>query len=382
MSPISPLPNALVLCLLAPVGTAFAAGTAAPAAKGPALVEVAHFEHQATGVAVAEDGRTFVNFPRWTEDAPISVGEVVDGKVKPYPDEEWNSWRNAKKNEISPKDHFVCVQSVVADGKGSLWVVDPAAPATGFLVPAGPKLVRIDLKTNKVADTIAFDQKVAPQGTYLNDVRLSPDGTHAYLTDSGPTGALIVVDLKTGKPRRLLSGHPTVQAEKDVVVKHDGQPIRRPDGRGIEFSADGIELSKDGETLYWQAVTGHTLYSISTKVLDDEDASADQVAAAVKKVGENGVSDGLWLDRKGRMYISDAEDDAVKRREGDKVSVLLQDERLRWPDTFSQGPDGAIYVTASRIMDMSWYKPDSPIALSTTLFKFDPDAEPGAAPAK
>jgi hypothetical protein len=88
------------------------------------LQAVATFDHQVT---VATDGWIFVNFPRWTEDAPISVGELrPDGSIKPYPDEEWNAWRNARMSEVSPKDHFVCVQSVVADQRGSLWVVDPA----------------------------------------------------------------------------------------------------------------------------------------------------------------------------------------------------------------------------------------------------------------
>ncbi|MBL7406347.1 hypothetical protein INQ30_28970, partial [Escherichia coli] len=77
-----------------------------------------------------------------------------DGQVKPYPNVEWNAWRNVKKNELTPHDHFVCVQSVVADGRGSLWVVDAAAPATARDVPGGPKLVRIDLKANQVAQTI------------------------------------------------------------------------------------------------------------------------------------------------------------------------------------------------------------------------------------
>ena len=69
------------------------------------------------------------------------------------------------------RDHFVCVQSVVADAHGNLWVVDPAAPATAPVVQGGPKLVRIDLKANKVAQVIRFDETVAPQGSYLNDVR-------------------------------------------------------------------------------------------------------------------------------------------------------------------------------------------------------------------
>ena len=54
-------------------------------------------------------------------------------------------------------------------------MIDPAAPATGFIVPGGPKLVEIDLKTDKVVQNYRFGGDVAPQGSYLNDVRLSPD---------------------------------------------------------------------------------------------------------------------------------------------------------------------------------------------------------------
>jgi hypothetical protein len=48
------------------------------------LHQVATFEHQVTGVTVSRDGRIFVNFPRLTEDAPVSVAEVThDGQIKP-----------------------------------------------------------------------------------------------------------------------------------------------------------------------------------------------------------------------------------------------------------------------------------------------------------
>ncbi len=85
------------------------------------LQQVAAFDHQATGVAVSETGRIFVNFPRWTEDAPLSVAEVnKDGNLTPYPNTEWNSWRNAEGKKKHPANHWVCVQSVVTDGKGGL----------------------------------------------------------------------------------------------------------------------------------------------------------------------------------------------------------------------------------------------------------------------
>lgn len=356
-------------CVCGIVSAESASGQPAAQAR---LQQVAAFDHQVTGVTVASDGRIFVNFPRWTEDAPVSVAEVAsDGSIRPYPDEKWNAWRNAKRDEMDAGLHFVCVQSVVADDHGNLWVLDPAAPAQSTLVPGGPKLVKIDLASNQVKQIIAFDQQAAPQGSYLNDVRFSADGRLAYITDSGAQGALLVVDLASGTARRVLDGHPSTQPEKGVVIKTDGKELRRPDGRGVEFSADGIALSPDGQYLYWQAIKGRTLYRIPTSALADASLPEKDVAGKVEKVGENGPADGLLIDRQGRMYISAVEENAIKVRDGDKVSMLLQDSRLRWPDTFSLGPDGTVYVTSSRIMDMHWFKPENPPSLKTTLFRIE-----------
>jgi sugar lactone lactonase YvrE len=362
---------ALAMALLAPAS--FAQQQAAPSPGGAARLQlVASFEHQVTGVTVAADGRVFVNFPRWSEDAPVSVAEVTrDGGIRPYPDEAWNAWRNVKRDQITPGDHFVCVQSVVADGRGNLWVVDPAAPGQGYVVPGGAKLVRIDLAANRVAQVIRFDETVAPLSSYINDVRLSPDGRHAYLTDAGAKGALIVVDLPGGQARRVLDGHPSTQPEKGVVVKTDGQELRRPDGRGVEFAADSIALSPDGRHLYWKALTGRTLYRIATEALSDSRLPAKELESRVERVGESEPTDGLWIDKGGRLYLSAIEGNAVKVRDGGRDTTLVQDDRLRWPDTFSEGPDGTIYVTSSRIQDMSWFKPENGPRLTTQLWRIE-----------
>lgn len=349
---------------------AFADRSPAGGESSARLVEVATFDHQVTGVTVSADGRIFVNFPRWTEDTSTSVAEITqDGSLRPYPNGEWNAWRNAKRDEITPDDHWVCVQSVVADQRGNLWVLDPGAPAQAQVVPGAPKLVRIDLALDEVVQTIAFDTSIAPQGSYLNDVRFSADGRFAYITDSGVQGAIVVVDLESGSARRVLDGHPSTQADPTVTVKADGQPLRRPDGRGVEFSADGIALSPDGRYLYWQAVKGKTLYRVATEALHNVELPPDQVAAQVERIGENGPADGLLFDQQGRLYISAIEEHAIKIREGENLRTLVHDPGLRWPDTFAAGPDGTIYVTDSRIPDMNWFKPDSPSALPTRLLK-------------
>ena len=366
---------ALSRLALATLLTALPLAPAAFAAESSAKLEkVASFDHQVTGVTVSENGRIFVNLPRWTEDSEVSVAELKpDGSLVPYPDPAWNGWRNAKRDELTPSGHWVCVQSVVADKQGNLWVIDPGAPAQAQVVPGAPKLVKVDLATNQPVQVFSFDESLAPQGSYLNDVRLSPDGGFAYITDSGTRGAIVVVNLKTGKARRTLDGHPSTQAEKGVKVKADGKPLARPDGRGVEFSADGIALSADGQYLYWQAVKGTTLYRVPTAAL--QTASPEELGSKVETVGKNGPADGLLMDAQGKLYVSSVEENAVKVREADQLKVLVQDDDLRWPDTFAQGPDGTVYVTDSRIPDMNWFDPKQGPALKTTLYRLEPKAQ-------
>ncbi|CAM3662529.1 Major royal jelly protein [Bordetella sputigena] len=336
------------------------------------LNTIAEFDHQVTGVTVAEDGRIFVNFPRWTEDAPISVAEVLpDGGLRPYPDQEWNSWRNETAFEKSLDQHFVCVQALYADGRGTLWVVDPGAPGNERVLPGAAKLVCIDLASDSVRRVISMPPDVAKQGSYLNDIRLSPDGKTAYLTDSGAEGAIVVLDVESGESFRALAGHPSTQLEKDVIVEVDGAPLRRPDGRQPMFASDGIALSNDGATLYWQALTGRTLYSIDTALLR-KDRSEEQREQGVRKVGTTHVSDGLLISREGSLYLTAVGNNAVTRWTGSTTEVAVQDQQLRWPDTMAEGPDGVIYVTASHIQDTYWFKPGAPAAVRTALFCFTP----------
>src|SRR5436305_11274689 len=124
-----------------------------------ALTEVFHDDHfQLTGVSVSKTGRLFVNYPRWSDSYRYAVVEIgKDGSAKPFPDEDWNVWDS---KPSSAGKHFVCVQSVVVDDSDTLWVLDPAAPLLASVVPGGPKLVAIDLKTNRVSRVIDFGSDV------------------------------------------------------------------------------------------------------------------------------------------------------------------------------------------------------------------------------
>ena len=337
------------------------------------ISRVATFQHQVTGVAVSETGRIFVNFPRWSEDAPVSLAELTpDGKLHPYPDEEWNRYRNAA--PLPAGDHFVCVQAETADGHGSLWVIDPAAPNTEFIVPGGPKLVKIDLAGNKVSRVYPFDTSVAPQGSYLNDVRLSPDGKTAFITDSGAVGAIVVVDLASGTGRRVLEGDVSTQVDKSVKVRIGGRELRQPDGRGVQFAADSISIDPKGEYLYWQPLTGTMLYRAPTAALADASLSPKQMAQKVEKVSDSEPNDGLWQDSSGRLFFTAVQESAVQSQEPGASSrtTLVSDPRLRWPDTFAQGPDGTLYVTNSDITDSPRFNAGGWRAKSFNLWRIQP----------
>ncbi len=327
-------------------------------------------DFQLTGVAVSKSGRMFVNFPRWSDKYDNAVVEVMkDGSTKPFPDKNWNVW---DMKPASAGSHFVCVQSVVVDDTDTLWVIDPAAPLLGSIVPGGPKLLSIDLSTNQVTHVYPFGPDTALTNSYLNDIRIDTQRKFVYLTDSG-AGGIVTVDLNSGTAHRALDGNPSVMAEKGIHISVNGKPVIGPTGKPPQFNSDGIALSHDGEYLYYQALTGATLYRIKTSLLRQTGGPSAAIDAGVEKVAKTFPVDGLWMDAQDRVYLSNINESAVYRFANGKMEKLLSDTRLEWPDTFSQGSDGAIYITASHINDGPQYNHGkSSRTKPYTVFKFMP----------
>ncbi|RRW42262.1 gluconolaconase [Pseudomonas luteola] len=314
----------------------------------------AFYDAMPTGVTVSEQGRLFVNFPQWGDNAPFSVGEIRDGKVVPYPDQAINT-----PDQKAPAKHFISVQSVVADGQGRLWVLDTAAPKFSAPQPGGTKLVAIDLKSNKVVKTLVFPANVILPSTYVNDMRFDfrsgKEGT-VYVTDSsvsGP-GAIIVMDIATGKATRRLDGDISTSADKRFIPTVEGEAMlaRGADGTAKPFgvASDGIALSPDGQTLYFSPLSSRHLYAVPTRLLRDEHVTEAQLSAAVLDMGEKGASDGLEADANGAVYASDYEHNGIRKRLADGTwQTIVHDPRAIWPDTLSIGPDGYLYFTANQL---------------------------------
>ena len=158
---------------------AFAAGS-----PGGRYTVVARFwDAMPTGVTVSRHGRTFVNFPRCGDDVPFTVAELRGGKPVAYPNAEVN-----RQDAADLAGHLQSVQSVVVDPVDRLWILDTGSPLFAGSSYGGPKLVAVDLHTDRIVRTILFPPEVVPANSYPNDVRFDlrrGAGGMAFITDSG-----------------------------------------------------------------------------------------------------------------------------------------------------------------------------------------------------
>lgn len=316
-----------------------------PTEVEPDLIEVANFKGaQVTGVTMSDSGRMFANFPRWRDNLPFSVVEVMkDGSHKPYPDEKWNTW-----NGRPEKNHFTCVQSVFAH-KNYLYVLDPSSPEMKGVVGT-PKLYRFNLTSNKLDKTWEFKEDVAPKMSYLNDLRIDDNARKIFITDSG-LGGIVILDMKTGNAKRVLDKHPSTKSE-NITLTVDKQQFTR------KINSDGIALSPVDNKLYYHALTAYNLYRVPVDALETNSRDETKLVKQVEKVGVTPAPDGMIFDKEGNLYMADLERNAVSYRtpEGD-MKILIQDERIKWPDTFTMDGHNNLIFTDSLLQKAEVGKP-------------------------
>lgn len=314
-----------------------------------------------TGVSVSHTGRIFVNFPKWGDDVEFTVAEIVDGEAVPYPSLEANS----PSGDDDP-NALVSVQSIVVDPADRLWILDTGSPLFQETRPGGPKLVRVDLETDTIVQTITFSPSVALPTTYLNDVRFDLRRNVAFITDSadsGPNG-IVVVDLDSGDAWRRLHDHPSTVAvtPPDYVAMVEGRQLleRGPEGETspVTMGSDGIAISADGDRLWYCPLASRRWYSVSTDALLDRAIDDDAVARTVIDEGDKGGgADGLETDDAGRIYATNWEQNAITRRLPDgRIETVAHDPRILWPDTMSVATDGYLYFTANQLHRQDKYQ--------------------------
>jgi sugar lactone lactonase YvrE len=216
------------------------------------------------------------------------------------------------------------------------------------VIENGPKLIKINLKTDQVVQTIQFDSHIAPIHSYLNDVRIHTKKGYAYITDSG-LGALIVVNLMTSDSRRVLENHPSTKSE-DITLTIEGKSWLGPDGSSPKIHSDGIALNKNREYVYYQALTGKHLYRIKTDYLNNFKLIDSKIEEKVETVGETGAADGIAFGQDNHLYLTSVEHNAIRRYTLDgELETVVQDSIIKWPDSIAITSEHTLYLTTSQL---------------------------------
>lgn len=332
-----------------------------PVLPASALEVVAELPTPPGNIAVSAEGRVFVSLHPEARPS-LTLVELVDGRMRAWPSAE-------------AQTRFVDVLGIRIDARNRLWTLDNGGHG---LKPV--RLTAFDLATGSMVREIVFDRAISGLGSHYNDLQVSPDGGTIYIADASFFGlkpALIVVDLASGQARRVLENHPSVTAEKVIPVVQG----RRMEAFGlvaIRPGVDSIALSRDGEWLYYAPIGNDRLYRIRSADLRNPALGAEQLAGQVETLAPKTMSDGITSDDQGRIYLSDLERSAVVRYtpETGAMETLIKTDTLRWPDGFSFGPDGWLYVTGSALHQVIGLPPSSVAAHAPyPVFRFQP---PGA----
>ncbi len=337
--------------------------TGTPLLAESALEVVADLPTPPGNIAVSADGRVFVSLH--PEARPqMKIVELVKGAMKPFPNLAFQT------GEAEPR-FFRDVLSLRIDRQNRLWTLD-----NGFHGTHPGRLLAFDLSSGEVVHEFVFPRAIAGLGSHLNDFQVSADGKFIYIAEAsilGKTPALIVYDVARQNARRLLQEHVSVMPEEKIPVVQG--VVMKPLGIfGIRPGVDSIGLSRAGEWLYFAAVNASHMYRIRSVDLRDETLSADALAAKVETFADKTMSDGITTDDTGNLVLSDPEHSAVVLLKPDRtLQTLLKTDRLRWPDGFSFGPDGWLYVTCSSLHHVIGKPPSSVTANAPyQVFRFKP----------
>ncbi|GAB4029615.1 SMP-30/gluconolactonase/LRE family protein [Spirosoma jeollabukense] len=317
--------------------------------QSPKLETVVEFgKHQPIGLGVSAENRVFVTFPKNPENYDYGLVEIIDRKAgkgtrRPYPNAEWNQW-----DSLNPQHRFINVQALFVDQTNALWVLDPASPAGMKAMPNGIKLLKINLATNKVEKIYRFED-LPRDRTGLNDVQIDTRRQLAYLSDPG-RGAIVVLDLASGKSRTVLENDKSTKADPTFVLNIDNKEVRDSKGNPFKSNVNGIALTHDFKYLYFRPITQTKLFRIATEYLANPALNPAELVSHVETMGETGVSHGMIADKAGNVYLTDSPDKSIRYfTPARQLKTLVQDDRLLWPDSFGIGSDGYLYVTAAQI---------------------------------
>lgn len=304
-----------------------------------ALEVAASFAEPIGNVAVSADDRLFFTVHPESRPTDHRLVEWVDGAARPWPSAE------------AQRRLFTTVLGVAIDRQQRLWTIDH-----GLHGVKGARLLAFDLESGEVVHDHRFSAEVAPLGSFLQDLQVSPDGATVVIADASfwrQRPGLVVYDVSRGLARRVLDGHPSVVAQ-DWLIRTPARTMVFFAGlAALKPAVDGIAMDPFGRWVYWGSMCHDGLYRLALEALLDPGLSPAELATRVERFSDKPLSDGLSADLEGHVFVTDVEHGAVLQVGEDRVlRTLIRSPRVRWADALSFGPGGWLYLADSAIPDM------------------------------
>ena len=337
---LSPIATAGALAV-ALAATGAAKAEEPPPLPDPELEIVATLQQGPGNITVTPEGRIVISNHQFYEPEYRVLEVMPDGTSKPFPTERWSR---------APGEDGIGLNAVLgvrADPLGVVWMLDNGGDV--------PKVVGWNTRHERLERVIYIPAPVTRPGSFHNDLAVDTVNHALYIADiGGDRGpALVVVDLKTGLARRVLEGHPSVQA-KDLPMVVEGQEVTLGVGdeaKPARVGVNPITIDDEHAWVYFGAMHGDDLWRVPAKDLANPKLTLEELVALVERFGDKPVSDGISMDSDGNVYITDVEKNAigVTSPDGTYRVYAQNDYLLSWPDGISAGPHRWMYATVNQL---------------------------------
>jgi sugar lactone lactonase YvrE len=328
------LPKLTVLCFLIMF--------AISAKAGSNFDILANLDSGPGNVTVTDSGRIILSLHQFYQ-PKYTVVEYKDNELTPFPNKDL---ADVDSKAALKLDSVLGIRSA----NGIVWMLD-----NGMRGGVTPKLVGWDIKADKLHQVIMLPPPIAPKDAFVNDFAVDTRHNHIFISDpaGGANAGLIVVNLNTGKARRVLEGHNSVIPENvDLVI--DKVPIQVKDKSGKlsrpHIGVNPITEDLNNEWVYFGPMHGHSLYRIKADDLVNEKLDATALANRVERYSDKPISDGITIDKDNNIYLGELAENAIGVISTDrKYRRLAQSPELSWVDSFCFGPAGQLYAVVNRL---------------------------------
>ena len=302
-----------------------------------ALEKLIRLDYPPGNLAVATNGDVYFNYhplAKTERFSPATVFKWSNGKVEPFP-------------SLEAQKDFQGTFGMTIDKQNRIWFIEPAG-----LDFKHTRVSAFDLNTKKRVEFFEFPKG---QAQYAEDIRVTADGKHVILPNPGlfrfTTPSVVVYSVLDHTFYSIKSHNPGLSPE-DWIIQTPYGPDRLLWGLiNFEVGIDGIEISADQKWLYIASLTHSRLCRAPMSVVLNSSTSSEAFDRSVEDIGQKPMSDGIAIDREGRVILTDVEHGGIMafNPTTKQLSKLGRSKDIVWPDGVVVVGDDDVYFTDSSI---------------------------------